>query len=114
MSLHLKVGQQEKAADLMPQSVIDLQKTRVALVHYWFVNRRGGERVVETMAEMFPNADVFAVVADHEELSPLLQKRSVKTSFLQKIPGSRRWHRHCCRSTRLRWSNSICGDTTWW
>ena len=94
MSLHLKVGQQEKVAELVRQSVIELQKTRVAIVHYWFVNRRGGERVVETMAEMFPNADVFAVVADHEELSPLLQKRSVKTSFLQKMPGSRRWHRH--------------------
>jgi glycosyltransferase involved in cell wall biosynthesis len=94
MSLNLKLGEQEQAARLVPHRVVDLQKTRVAIVHYWFVNRRGGERVVETLAEMFPNADLFAVVADHEQLSPLLQKRSVKTSLLQKIPGSRRWHRH--------------------
>jgi len=94
MSLNLKLGEQEQEARLVPHRVIDLQKARVAIVHYWFVNRRGGERVVETMAEMFPNADVFAVVADHEQLAPLLKRRSVKTSSLQKIPGSRRWHRH--------------------
>ena len=94
MSFNLNVGEQEQAAKPVPHSVIDLQKTRVAIAHHRFVNRRGGERVVETMADMFPNADVFAVVADHEQLSPLLKRRSVKTSFLQKIPGSRRWHRH--------------------
>jgi glycosyltransferase involved in cell wall biosynthesis len=94
MSLNLKLEEQERPAKLVPQSVIDVEKTRVAIVHYWFVNRRGGERVVEALADMFPNADLYALVVDHEKLSPSLRKRSVKTSFLQKIPGSRRWHRH--------------------
>ena len=75
MSFNPRLGEHEHAAKLVPHRRIDLQKVRVAIVHYWFVNRRGGERVVETMAELFPNADVFSVVADHEQLSPLLQRR---------------------------------------
>jgi glycosyltransferase involved in cell wall biosynthesis len=46
------------------------------------------------MADMFPNADLLALLVDPERLSPALRRRSIKTSFLQKIPGSRRWHRH--------------------
>lgn len=67
---------------------------RVAIVHYWFVTRRGGERVVEALCELFPQADLFALVADHKTLSPELQKHKLTTSFLQKVPGSRKWHRH--------------------
>jgi len=67
---------------------------RVALVHYWFASRRGGERVVEALCEMFPQADLFALVVDFDALSPKLRKHRLTTSFLQKLPGSRRWHRH--------------------
>lgn len=71
----------------------DLSHLRVAIVHYWFVSRRGGERVVETLAEMFPQADIYALIVDPEALTGSLGERSIKTSFLQKLPGSRRWHR---------------------
>ena len=67
---------------------------RVAIVHYWFVNRRGGERVVEALCELFPQADLFALVADRRALSPQLQKHKLTTSFVQDLPGSRCWHRH--------------------
>ena len=67
---------------------------RVAIVHYWFVSRRGGERVVEALCELFPQADLFALVADRKTLSPELQKHKLTTSFLQTLPGSRRWHRY--------------------
>ena len=72
----------------------DLQKLRIAIVHYWFVNRRGGERVVETIADMFPNADLFSLMVDRSQLHSSLAGRAIKTSFLQQIPFSRRWHRH--------------------
>jgi glycosyltransferase involved in cell wall biosynthesis len=66
---------------------------RVAIVHYWFMNRRGGERVVEALCELFPEADLFALVADPKVLSPELKKHKLTTSFLQELPGSRRWYR---------------------
>jgi glycosyltransferase involved in cell wall biosynthesis len=69
-------------------------KLRVAIVHYWFVSRRGGERVIDALCELFPNADLFALVADPGGLSPTMRKHKLTTSFLQKFPGSRRFHRH--------------------
>jgi glycosyltransferase involved in cell wall biosynthesis len=68
----------------------DLTHLRIALVHYWFVNRRGGERVLEVLAEMFPQADLFTLVLDGESLSPVLRSRRITTSFLQKVPGASR------------------------
>jgi glycosyltransferase involved in cell wall biosynthesis len=73
---------------------IETQKLRVAIVHYWLLNRRGGERVVEAFCELFPQADIFTLVADPEALSPALRKHKLTTSFLQKVPGSRKLHRH--------------------
>jgi len=67
---------------------------RVAIVHYWLLNRRGGERVVEALCRLFPQADIFTLLCDPGALSPVLQEHRVTTSFLQNLPGSRRWHRH--------------------
>lgn len=72
----------------------DLSKLRVALVHYWLVNRRGAERVLEAFCELFPQADIFALVADKQGLSPSLKQHRLTTSFLQKIPGSHRRHQY--------------------
>lgn len=75
------------------ESIAALDKARIAIVHYWFVNRRGGERVVEAMAQMFPQADLFSLVVDANVLPETLRKRAITTSFLQKLPGCHRWHR---------------------
>lgn len=78
-----------------PPSVdADLSKLRVAIIHYWFVGRAGGERVVESLAEVFPQADLFSLVADRSTLAPILQNRRLQTSFLQRIPGATKFHRH--------------------
>ena len=63
-------------------------------VHYWFVGRAGGEKVVEALAELFPQADLFSLVANRETLAPILKGRKLQTSFLQRIPGARKFHRH--------------------
>jgi glycosyltransferase involved in cell wall biosynthesis len=81
-------------ADPAADPVRSLANARVAIVHYWFVSHRGGERVVESIASMFPQADLFSLVVDPETLPDSLRRRSMQTSFLQNIPGSRRWHRH--------------------
>ena len=94
MSLSFQHESLSSVATAVPQEIASLQKLRIAIVHYWFVSRRGGERVVETMAKMFPGADLFFVVADPDKLPLFLRERSIKTSFLQNFPGSKRWHRH--------------------
>ena len=74
----------------MTKSFSDL---RVAIVHYWLVAQRGGERVVEALAEIFPQADIYTLVLDRTRLSPSLRSRRITTSFLQKIPGATRHYR---------------------
>ena len=70
-----------------------LQDLRVALVHYWFASRRGGELTVEAIADLFPKADLFALLADARFLGPSLRQRQLTTSFIQRIPFSSKLHR---------------------
>jgi glycosyltransferase involved in cell wall biosynthesis len=93
--MKLTLEQKTRLPDRVSQTTAapSLEDARVAIVHYWFVSHRGGERVVEAMADMFPNADLFSLVVDRETLCESLRSRPIKTSFLQQLPGSRRWHR---------------------
>lgn len=59
---------------------------RVALVHYWLTNMRGGERVLETFCEMFPDADIYTHVVDRSKLSDTLNRHEIKTTFISKLP----------------------------
>ena len=61
------------------EASVDLSKLRVAIVHYWFVDRAGGEKVVEALAEVFPQADLFSLVANKDVLAPVLQSKNLQT-----------------------------------
>jgi len=63
---------------------------RVAIVHYWFVNRRGGEKVVEAILDMYPQADLYTHVCDPAVLDPVVSKHEIFTTFIQKLPFSRK------------------------
>lgn len=67
---------------------------RVAVNHYWFNGYGGGERVVEALAEIFPQADFFCLLAAKDMALPALRGRRLYTSFIDRIPGAKRWHRH--------------------
>jgi len=76
------------------QSAGRFSDLRVAIVHYWFIGRAGGEKVVEAFAEIFPQADLFCLVADQSTMAPALKHRKLTTSFLQRVPGARKYHRY--------------------
>src|SRR5262245_35317222 len=71
----------------------DLKTLRVALVHDWLIHMRGGEKVLEAIAEIFPQATVYTLFTRREKLSPTLQKMKVRTSWLQILPGIRHYYR---------------------
>ena len=54
---------------------------------------RGGEKVLEAIAELFPEAPIYTLFSERKNLSPLLQSREIHTSFLQFIPGISKWYR---------------------
>ena len=71
-------------------SSFDSTKMKVAIVHEWFVNYAGSEKVVEEILKVFPQADLFALVdflADDER--GFLGGRRVRTSFIQRLPKAR-------------------------
>lgn len=64
---------------------------KVAIVHDWLVTYAGAERVLEQLALLFPEADLYAIV---DFLPPdqrgFIQGRPVNTSFVQRLPFARR------------------------
>jgi glycosyltransferase involved in cell wall biosynthesis len=61
-----------------------------ALIHYWLVHRRGGEKVLDAIASLLPEADLLAHVVDPALLTGPLADRRVRTTFIDKLPLARR------------------------
>jgi len=66
---------------------------KVALVHYWLVGMRGGEKVLEALCRMFPEADIFTHVCDRESISGELKRHRISTTAVQRLPFARRLYR---------------------
>jgi glycosyltransferase involved in cell wall biosynthesis len=58
---------------------------RVAIVHYWLLNRRGGEAVLEALCRLLPEADLFTLFYDPQRASPAIARHKVTPSFLNPL-----------------------------
>src|SRR6266567_1340601 len=58
---------------------------RVAIVHYWLLNQRGGEAVLEALCRLLPDADLFTLFYDPERVSPAIRERRITASFLNPL-----------------------------
>ena len=56
---------------------------RCAIVHYWLLNMRGGEKVLEALCRLLPGADIFTLFYDPNCVSETIRRHHVQTSFLQ-------------------------------
>ena len=63
---------------------------KVAIVHYWLIGMRGGEKVVEALLNIYPQADVFAHVVDEAAISPKLRDRVKGSTFIGRMPFAKR------------------------
>ena len=66
----------------------------MALVHDWLTGMRGGENVLEQIAEIFPRAPIYCLFHFRGKVSPALESHAIVTSFLQEYPGLERHYRH--------------------
>ncbi len=66
---------------------------RVAIVHDWLTGIRGGERVLEGMLDLFPQAELFTLFHRPGSVSRRIEARPIRTSFLQGVPGAREHYR---------------------
>jgi glycosyltransferase involved in cell wall biosynthesis len=56
---------------------------RTAIVHYWLLNSRGGEKVLEALCRLLPDADLFTLFYEPDRVSPIIRAHRCRTSFLQ-------------------------------
>ena len=90
------------AADQMINQVDELYRSlcpmpsvrRVALVHDWLFHMRGGEKVLQAIAEMFPAAPIFALFLDRSRISDALKRHPIHASWLNGLPGIRLYYRY--------------------
>lgn len=63
---------------------------KVAIVHYWLVGMRGGEKVIEALCRLYPTADIFTHVVDPAVLSDTILSHTITTSFVSRLPQAKR------------------------
>ena len=68
--------------------------SRIALVHDYFVQLGGAERVAEAMHDSFPTAPIYTTVAFPQSLPARLRAADIRTSPMQHLPAIDRKFRH--------------------
>ena len=68
---------------------------RVALIHDWLTGLRGGEKVLEVLCELYPDATLFTMVYIPDSTSLIIESHPIRTAFTQKLPAVKslyRWY----------------------
>jgi len=68
--------------------------SKIALVHDYFIQMGGAERVAAAMHEFFPSAPMYTTVALPNRLPQSLRDADIRTSPMQWLPGLERRFRH--------------------
>ncbi|MEH6676982.1 glycosyltransferase, partial [Phenylobacterium sp.] len=63
---------------------------KVAIIHYWLVGMRGGEKVLEALCELFPDAHIYTHVYDRNAVSSTIAAMDVRTTFISRLPRAAR------------------------
>jgi glycosyltransferase involved in cell wall biosynthesis len=66
---------------------------KVAIVHYWLVGMRGGEKVIEALCEMYPQADIYTHVYVPEAVSERIRRHRVIPTFINRLPRAARMYK---------------------
>ncbi|MFO0945704.1 MAG: glycosyltransferase [Planctomycetota bacterium] len=71
-----------------------MSNPRVALVHDWLTGMRGGEKVLEHFADMFPDAPIYTLLHVPGSVSRTIERHPIHVSPLQKMPRAASHYRH--------------------
>jgi glycosyltransferase involved in cell wall biosynthesis len=66
---------------------------RTVLVHDWLTGMRGGERVLESLCRLLPDADVLTLVHRRGSVSPQIERHRIRQSAVARLPGAARRYR---------------------
>lgn len=65
---------------------------KVAIVHYWLVTMRGGEKVLEELCKLYPEADIYTNVYDPSKISDEIKKHKIYTTKINKWPMAKKMY----------------------
>jgi len=63
---------------------------KTAIIHYWLINMRGGEKMLEALLEMYPDADIYTHVYNPKAVSPLINSHRICTSRINRLPFAKK------------------------
>jgi glycosyltransferase involved in cell wall biosynthesis len=66
---------------------------KVAIIHYWLVGMRGGEKVIEALCEMYPQADIFTHVYVPAMVSDRIRQHRVIPTFINALPRAAKMYK---------------------
>ena len=69
-------------------------KMKIAIVHDWLTGMRGGEKVLEALCNIFPEADIWTLLHIKGSVSETIESRRIYTSSLQKMPFVKEKYRY--------------------
>jgi glycosyltransferase involved in cell wall biosynthesis len=64
----------------------NLDDKKIALVHYWLTGMRGGEKVVQSICNLYHEMDIFTLDYNKDKISDSINSHKINTSFIQKLP----------------------------
>jgi len=73
---------------------IKVSGMKVAIVHDWLTGMRGGEKCLELVCGLLPEAHIFTLFHHRGKLSPVIESRRIHTSVLQGFPFAKKRYRH--------------------
>lgn len=62
----------------------------IAIIHYWLNNLRGGEKVIESICDIFPDADIYTHLYNQKLVSPKIRSHKIYTTFIDRLPFSKK------------------------
>lgn len=69
---------------------------KIAIVHDWLVTDAGAEKVLRSILDIYPQADIFSLVdfLSIKDRKNIINGKSTKTTFIQKLPFSEKHFRN--------------------
>jgi glycosyltransferase involved in cell wall biosynthesis len=67
---------------------------KVAIIHDWLNGMRGGEKVLEEILALYPQADIFTLFYEPAAVSPLIRSKNIHASRLNRNPWIRKHYQH--------------------
>ena len=58
------------------------------IIHDWLNGMRGGEKVLEALLELYPDATIYTLFHERGKVSPLIESHRIVTSWLQSHSGN--------------------------